>query len=84
MRHDIKVLMTKTRYTVNKTVFAPTFEVFQGLFSSPILNHAFDVWLAEKYFKPSWKSGQTKNRTTRTGSAVLELGGSTARIPHLP
>ena len=36
-----------------------TFKVFQGLYSCPILNHAFDVWLAEKYFKPSWKSGQT-------------------------
>ena len=28
--------------------------------TSPILNHAFDFWLAEKYFEPSWISGLAK------------------------
>ena len=37
-----------------------TFEVFQGLHSRPILNHAFDFWLAEKYFEPFWKSDPAK------------------------
>ena len=31
-------------------------KVFQGLYSSPILNHALDV-LAGKYFEHTWKSG---------------------------
>ena len=37
-----------------------TYEVFQGLYTSPILNHAFDFWLAEKYFELPQKSGPAK------------------------
>ena len=36
--------------------------VFKGSHSRPILNHAFDFWLAEKYFEPSLKSGQAKTK----------------------
>ena len=42
-----------------------TFKVIQGLHSRLILNHAFNLWLAEKYFEPSWKSASAK-----TGPAV--------------
>ena len=42
-----------------------TFEVFQGSYSSPILNHAFEFWLTDKYFEPPWKSGPAKTRSGR-------------------
>ena len=41
------------------------FQVFQGLYFSLIPNHAFDFWLAEESFEPSWKSGQAKTRPAR-------------------
>ena len=43
-----------------------TYEVFQGLYSRPILNHAFDFWLDEKHFERSCETGPAK-----TGSARL-------------
>ena len=49
-------------FTVWSLLDLRTFEVFQGSHSSPILNHAFDFWLAEKCFEPSWKSGMAKTR----------------------
>ena len=59
-------------YEVSNDDFTPwslldlqTFEVIQGFHSRPILNHAFDFWLAEKSFEPSWKSISAK-----TGPAV--------------
>ena len=45
-----------------------TFEVFQDSYPRPIVNHAFDFWLAEIYFTPAWKSSLTK-----TGPAGLVL-----------
>ena len=60
-------------YEVSKDVFIlqslldlQTYKVFQGSYSRPILNHAFDFWLDEKHFEPSCKTGPTK-----TGSAGL-------------
>ena len=37
-----------------------TFKAFPSSYSSPVLNHLFDFWLAEKYSEPSWKSGLAK------------------------
>ena len=42
-----------------------TFEAFQGSYFSPILNHAFDFWLAEEYFESSWKSDPAKTGPAR-------------------
>ena len=40
-------------------------QVLQGSYSSPILNYAFDFWLAEEHFEPSWKSIPAKTGTAR-------------------
>ena len=50
-------------FTFRSLLDLQTFKVIQGLHSRPILNHAFDFWLAEKYFEPSWKSGSAKTGT---------------------
>ena len=67
--------VSKDGFTLQGLVNLQTFEVFQGLHSSPILNYAFDFWLAEKYFEPSWKSGPAK-----TGPA----GPVPSPLPLLP
>ena len=38
-----------------------TFEAFKVC----ILNHAFDYWLADKCFEPTWKSGPAKTGPAR-------------------
>ena len=54
------------RYKISNTVLLfgaySTFEVFQGSYSSPILNHAFNFWF-EKYFELPWKSDPAKIAT---------------------
>ena len=54
--------VSKDGFTLRSLHGLRTFKVFQGSHSSPILNYAFDFWLAEKYFKPSWKSGPAKTQ----------------------
>ena len=58
--------VSKDGFILRSLLDLRTFEVFQDPYSSPTLNHAFDFWLAEKYFQPSWKSGPAK-----TGPAGL-------------
>ena len=52
--------VSKDGFTLWSLLDLQTFEAFQGSYSSPILNHTFDFWLAEKYFEPSWKSSPAK------------------------
>ena len=58
--HALQV--SKDGFTLWSLLDLRTFEISQGSYSSPILNHAFDFWLAEKYFKSPWKSGPAKTR----------------------
>ena len=58
--------VSKDGLILQSLVNLQTFKVFQGLYSSHILKHAFDFWLAEKYFELSWKSILAK-----TGPAKL-------------
>ena len=39
-----------------------TFKVFQGSYSRPVLNHAFDFWLVENILNLLGKSGPAKTR----------------------
>ena len=50
-----------------------TFEVIQDQYSSLILNHAFDFWLAEKYFEPSWRSSLVKTGPAGPAPCNMEL-----------
>ena len=52
--------ISKDGSTLQSSLDLRTFEAFQGSHSSPILNHAIDFWLDEKYFDSSWKSGPAK------------------------
>ena len=52
--------VSKDGFTVWGLLDLRTFKVFHGSYSRPILNCAFDLWLAEKYFEPTWKSGSAK------------------------
>ena len=48
-----------------------SFEAFQGLYSSHILNHVFEFWLARKYFEPLWKNDQAKTGPARAVPPLL-------------
>ena len=65
--------VSKDNFTVWSLLNLRTFEVFQGLHSSPILSHAFDFWLAEKYFEPSWKSGLAKTELAGPVPLLLNI-----------
>ena len=52
--------VSKEGFTLQSLLDLRTFEVFQHSYSSPILNHALNFWLAKQYFEPSWKSGLAK------------------------
>ena len=56
--------VSKDDFTLRSLLDLRTFKVFQGSYSSPILNHAFDFSLTEKYFEPFWKSGLAKTEPT--------------------
>ena len=55
----------KGRFYSQSLLDLQTFQVFQSSYSSPVLNHLFDFWLAEKYFEPSWKKGLAKTGLAR-------------------
>ena len=63
--------VSKDGFTLQSLLDLQTFEALQGSYSSPILNHTFDFWLAEKYFEPSWKSSLAK--TGLAGPVLLPL-----------
>ena len=52
--------VSKDGFTLQHLLNLQTYEVFQGLYSRPTLNHTFDFWLNENYFEPSWKSVPAK------------------------
>ena len=53
--------VSKDDFTLRSLLNHQTSEVFQGLYSSTFLtSYVFDFWLAEKYFKTSWKVVQPK------------------------
>ena len=45
--------VSKDGFTLQSLLDRRTLKVFQGLHSRPMLNYAFDFWLAKKYFEPS-------------------------------
>ena len=56
----------KNNFTLWNLLDLRTSNYFKVKCSSPILCHAFDFLLTQKYFEPSWKSGPA-----RTGPAGL-------------
>ena len=52
-------------YILQSLLDLQTFQVLQGSYFSPVLNYVFDFWLAEEYFKPSWKSAPAKTGPAR-------------------
>ena len=60
--------VTKDGFTLWSLLDLQTFKVFQ----IHILDHVFEFWLAEKYFKPLWKKWSGQNWTSWTGSSSLD------------
>ena len=61
--------VSKDCFTLQSLFNLWTFKIFQDSYSSPTLNHAFDVCLAEKYLEPPWISVPAK---TRTAGAIMQ------------
>ena len=56
MVHMYALRVSKDGFTLRSLLGLQTFEVFQGSYFSPILNHAFGFWLAENISEPPWKN----------------------------
>ena len=65
--------VSKDDFTLQSFLDHQTFKAFQCSHSRPIVNYAFDFWLAKKYFEPSWKSGPAKTRPVGPVGLVLLL-----------